>query len=227
MTTTTSVTSTRTTPGPQPGIKKQTNDKPPDNSPVNDLDDREAHRRHGLCRSNKCISHWACRDPLLHRTSVCDRLTELLHTRRRYDLFQLLLKLTTLIAVLCFVSLICFKYGNATCEVSRLTNTTAASEHSEDTAGATSGATTGATTSATSGATSDDEDQDEDDFPSSSEDLHLPRGKPRFDYKSGQFEEETKRPSLYQTERQNADTDIIFEEKDDSGDSIIISFWPK
>ena len=114
-TTTTSVTTTntRTTSGPKPGTKQQeTTDNPPDN--VNDLDDRESHRKHGLCRSNKCISHWACRDPLLHRTSVCHRLTELLHTRRRYDLFQLLLKLTTLIAVLCFVSLICFKYGNAT-----------------------------------------------------------------------------------------------------------------
>ena len=78
-----------------------------------------------------------------------------------------------------------------------MTNTTAASEHSEDTAGATSGATTGAATSATSGATSVDEDQDEEDFPSSSEDLHLSREEPRFE--SGNYEEETKR--AYQTEQ--------------------------
>ena len=82
ITTTSNRTTSRTTSGPKPGTKQQeTNDNPPDNE--NDLDDRESHKRHGLCRSNKCISHWACRDPLLYRTSVCDRLTELLHTRRR------------------------------------------------------------------------------------------------------------------------------------------------
>ena len=222
-TTTTSATSTRTTPGPQTGIKEQTNDKPPDNPPVNNLDDREAHRCHGLCRSNKCISHWACRDPLLHCTSVCDRLTELLHTRRRYNLFQLILKLTTLIGVLCFVSLICFNYGRARCEMSRLTNTTTASQHSDDTAGATSGATARATTSATSGTISDDENQDEDDFPSDSEDLHLSLGEPRF--KSGNYEEETQR--TYQTEQQNTDKDFMFDEEKNDSESIVISFWPK
>ena len=107
--------------------------------------------------------------------------------------------------------------------MSRLTNSTAVSKHSGDTAGATSGATSRATTSATSGTISDDENQDEDDFPFSSEDLHLSRGEPRFE--SGNYEEETER--TYQTETQNADTDFTFKEKDDSGDSIIISFWPK
>ena len=107
--------------------------------------------------------------------------------------------------------------------MSKLTNTTAANEHSDDTACATSGATTRTTTSATSGTISDDENQDEDDFPSSSEDLHLSRGEPRFE--SGNYEEETER--TYQTERQNADTDFTFEEKEDSSDSIIITFWPK
>ena len=89
-TTTTSITttSTKTTSGPKPGTKQQeTNDNPPDN--VNVLDDRESHRKHGLCGSSKCIWHWACRDPLLYRMSVCDRLTNLLHTRRHYDLIQL------------------------------------------------------------------------------------------------------------------------------------------
>ena len=158
-----------TSTGSQPGVKEQTSDKTADIPPVNDLqDEKEAHKRNGLCRSKKCISHWACRDLLLHRTSVCDRLTELLHTRRRYDLCQLILKLLTLIAILCFVSLICFNYGRARCEMSRLTNTTTASQHSDDTAGATSGATARATTSATSGTISDDENQDEDDFSSSS-----------------------------------------------------------
>ena len=222
-TTTTSATSTRTTPGTHTGIKKQTNDKPPDNQHLNDLDDREAHRRHGLCRSNKCLSHWACRDPLLYRTSVCDRLNDLLHTRRRYDLCQLILKLLTLIALLCFVSLICFNYGRARCDVSRLTNTTTASQHSGDTTGATSGATARATTSATPDTISDDENQDEDDFPSNSEDLHLSLGEPRF--KTGTYGEETQR--TYQTEQQNTDKDFMFDEEKNDSESIVISFWPK
>ena len=107
--------------------------------------------------------------------------------------------------------------------MSRLTNTTTASQHSDDTAGATSGATARATTSATPDTMSDDENQDEDDFPSDSEDLHLSLGEPRF--KSGTYEEETQR--IYQTEQQNTDKDFMFDEEKNDSESIVISFWPK
>ena len=174
----TSLTST----GSQPGGKEQTSDKTADIPPVNDLqDEKEAHKRNGLCRSGKCISHWACRDPLLHRTSVCDRLTELLHTRRRYDLCQLILKLLTLTAILCFASMVCYQYGLTKCEMTKMTNKPAASKQMNDTGSDTSGATTkdtsGATTKATTnvapGTLSDDDNQDEDqddDFTTSDED---------------------------------------------------------
>ena len=56
VTTTSNRTTSRTTSGPKPGTKQQeTTDNPPDN--VNDLDDRESHRKHGLFGSSKCISH--------------------------------------------------------------------------------------------------------------------------------------------------------------------------
>ena len=107
--------------------------------------------------------------------------------------------------------------------MSKLTNTTAASEHSDDTAGATSGATTRATTSATSGTISDDENQDEDDFPTSSEDLHLSREEPGFE--SGNYKEKTGKTT--QTEQQNTDKDFMFDEEKNDSESIVISFWPK
>ena len=107
--------------------------------------------------------------------------------------------------------------------MSRLTNTTTASQHSDDTAGATSGATARAATSATSGTISEDENQDKDDFPSDSEDLHLSLGESRF--KTGTYGEETQR--TYQTEQQNTDKDFMFDEEKTESESIVISFWPK
>ena len=182
VTTTNTRTTSRTTSGPKSGTNQQeTNtNKSPDNV-TNDLDDRDSHRKHGLCGSSKCISHWACKDPLLYRTSVCDRLTNLLHTRRRYDLMQLLLKLTAIITVLCLASFICYKYGHVECVASRLANTTEKmkyySEQSDD--------TKPADATNDDGATNDDEDQA---FSSNSEDLRLSRGKPRFDSQSGKDE---------------------------------------
>ena len=106
--------------------------------------------------------------------------------------------------------------------MSRLTNTTTASQHSGDTTGATSGATARATTSATPDTMSDDENQDEDDFPSDSEDLHLSLREPRF--KTGTYGEETQR--TYQTEQQNTDKDFMFDEEKTESESIVISFCP-
>ena len=107
--------------------------------------------------------------------------------------------------------------------MSKMTNTTAVSKHSDNTAGATSGATTRATTSDTSGTLSDDENQDQDDFPTSSEDLQLSREEPGFE--SGNYKEKTEKTS--QTEQQNTDKDFMFAEEKNDSDSIVISFWPK
>ena len=104
--------------------------------------------------------------------------------------------------------------------MSRLTNTTTASQHSYDTAGATSGATARATTSHTSSTISDDEDQD-DDFTTSNED-HQPEG-PGFE--SGNYKEKTGK--TIQTEQQNTDKDFMFDKEKNDSEAIVISFWSK
>ena len=227
-----SLTSTRS----QPGGKKKTGEKTADNPPVKkQQDEQEDHKRYGLCRSGKCISHYACRDPLLYRTSVCDRLTDLLHTQRRYDLCQLILKLLTLTTILCCASLVCYQYGLTKCEMTKIPDKPAASKQMNDTGSNTSGATTkdtsGARTKATTNVapeTLSDDNQDEeqdDDFKTRDED-HKHEGQ---GFTSGIPKEN---PG---TKQQQTDQDFTFdEENNDSNDeenndskSIVISFWPK
>ena len=63
-------------------------------------DDQDDYRMFGLCRSGQCLSHFACRDPLLYNTNVCDRLTNLLQIRRRYQICELSLKILTMAILL-------------------------------------------------------------------------------------------------------------------------------
>ena len=94
-TTTTSTRTTATTTGTH--TKRTTTEgKLPDNVTNNDLDDPNSYRRYGLCGSRRCMSHWVCKDPLLYRRSVCDRLSNLLHTGRCYELMTLTLKITAI-----------------------------------------------------------------------------------------------------------------------------------
>ena len=211
----TSSTSTRS----QPGGKEQTSEKTADIPPVNNQqDEKEDHKRYGLCRSGKCISHWACRDPLLHRTSVCDRLTELLHTRRRYDLCQLILKLLTLTAILCFASMVCYQYGLTKCEMTKMTNKPAASKQMNDTGSDTSGATTKDTSGATTEATTnvapetlsdDNQDEEQDDDFKTSDEYHQHE---RPGFASGIHKEKTG------TEQKQTDQDFTFDEKNNDSD---------
>ena len=71
----TTATTSRTTSGPTSGTHQQgtsTGGKLPDNV-TNDLDDPDSYKKHGLCGSSRCMSHWVCKDPLLYRRSLYDR----------------------------------------------------------------------------------------------------------------------------------------------------------
>ena len=122
-TTSTTTTSTRTT-ATTSGTHQQrttTGGKLTDNM-TNDLDDPNSYRKHGLCGSRRCLSHYACRDPLLYRRSVCDRLSNLLHTGHRYELMTLILKITAIFVVLLLGCLLCYRLGKIECVTSDLEN---------------------------------------------------------------------------------------------------------
>ena len=66
--TTTNTRTTATTSGTTSGTHQQgtsTGGKLPDNV-TNDLDDPDSYKKHGLCGSSRCMSHWVCKDPLLY-----------------------------------------------------------------------------------------------------------------------------------------------------------------
>ena len=215
----------------QPEGEKEKIEKTADNPAVkNQQDDQEDHKDYGLCRSGKCISHWACRDPLLYRTSVCDRLTDLLHTRRRYELCELSLKILTLTTILCCTSLVFYQFGLTKCELTKIPDKHAASRQMNDTNKSmattkdNSVVTTKATTNVVSETLSDDENQDkeqDDDFKTSDED-HQREGQ---GFESGKYKEKTGKTT--QTEQQNTDKDFMFDEEKNDSESIVISFWPK
>ena len=102
----------------QPKGEKEKTEKTEETPAVkNKQDDQEDHRVFGLCRSGQCLSHYACRDPLLYNTSVCDQLTNLLHTQRRYELCELSLKILTIATILSCTSLVFYQWGLTKCEL--------------------------------------------------------------------------------------------------------------
>ena len=64
----------------------------------------------GLCTVHRC-----CRDPLLYRMSVCNRLSGLLHTHSGYDLAMLILKMITLFVTFSVIITLAFLYGRTSC----------------------------------------------------------------------------------------------------------------
>ena len=75
--TTSTTTSATTTGTPTNQTTKREGKLPDKDVPHNDLDDPNSYKRYGLCGSRRCTSHWVCKDPLLYRRSVCDRLSNL------------------------------------------------------------------------------------------------------------------------------------------------------
>ena len=146
------------------------------------------------------VSHWVCKDPLLYQRSVCDRLSNLLHTGRRYELMTLVLKITAILVVLLLASSICYRLGNIECVTSDLEDTNGKMryhrERSDDTKPAD-----------IADYTNDTVDEDEE-----------------VDMRGGEDEEEIIMYSS--TERPSQDTvDLYFD--DESTESIVISFWPR
>ena len=103
---------------PQPKGEKEKTKKSEEIPAIKDKQgDQEDHRVFGLCRSGQCLSHYSCKDPLLYRRSTCDQLTNLLHTRRRYQICELSLKILTMAIILTCTGLVLYQFGLTSCQL--------------------------------------------------------------------------------------------------------------
>ena len=105
---------------PQPKGEKEKTKKSEEIPAIKDKqDDQEDHRVFGLCRSGQCLSHYSCRDPNLYRRSTCEQLTNLLHTRRRYQICELSLKILTMAIILTCTGLVLYQFGLTSCQIDK------------------------------------------------------------------------------------------------------------
>ena len=200
-------------------------------------DDQEDYRIFGLCRSGQCLSHFACRDPLLYNTNVCDQLTNLLHTRRRYQLCELSLKILTIATILSCTSLVFYQWGLTKCELTERQEATIqmnATNKSMVTTKDNSTITTKAKAIAETFQDNENEDEEKDDEAKASNkdyqgfDTGIHKGKTGKKQEQDQDQEQDftfddSDDSNDSDDKENKDTD----DEDKNNDKIVISFWPK
>ena len=211
----------------QPKGEKEKTEKTKETPAVkNKQDDQEDHRVFGLCRSGQCLSHYACRDPLLYRTSVCDQLTNLLHTRRRYELCELSLKILTIATILSCTSLVFYQFGLTKCELTNRQEAIIqmnATNKSMVTTKNNSMVTTKAEVVSETLQDDDTEDEEDDEAKTSKDyqgiDTGIHKGKEQ-DQDQDQEQDFTFDSDDSNDDKENKDTD------NEDNEKIVISFWP-
>ena len=193
---------------PQPKGEKEKTKKSEEIPAIKDKQgNQEDHRVFGLCRSGQCLSHYACKDPLLYRRSTCDQLTNLLHTRRRYQICELSLKILTMAIILTCTGLVFYQFGLTSCQ---LTNRQEAIIQSAEVVSKT--------------LQDDDTEDEEDDEAKTSKnykgiDTGIHKGKEQ-DQDQDQEQDFTFDSDDSNGDKEKKDTD------NEDNEKIVISFWP-
>ena len=226
------VNSSKSTKSQQKGEKEKTEKTEETPAVKNKQDDQEDHRVFGLCRSGQCLSHYACRDPLLYRTSVCDQLTNLLHTWRRYELCELSLKILTIATILSCTSLVFYQFGLTKCELTNRQEAIIqmnATNKSMVTTKNNSMVTTKAKVVSETLQDDENEDEEDDEAKTSDKDYQgfdtgIHKGNTGKEQDQDQEQDFTfdSDDSNDSDDKENKDTD----DEDKNNDKIVISFWP-